>query len=180
MLRARATDGNASVSRTLTLSGVGDWRALARYRLPRQLFKCVEGGSGGEVTLGRDREGFRALALRQRFYVASATLRWPDSTRGAMIDARELAPVRLAASFVGPDRSRRRVRHRSLVLGAPRHSSAVFDRRRGSDNVKAGQVPAVRDAGPRPCRRTHRARKCGWRSSVDAHRRPANRWASSS
>ena len=47
-------------------ASVGDFRALARARLPHFLFEYVDGGSYDEVTLQRNVEDLRAVALRQR------------------------------------------------------------------------------------------------------------------
>jgi L-lactate dehydrogenase (cytochrome) len=43
-----------------------DYRALARRRLPHFLFEYLDGGSYGEVTLGRNSADLDAIALRQR------------------------------------------------------------------------------------------------------------------
>ena len=43
-----------------------DYRELARRRLPRFLFDYIDGGSYAEVTLGRNVEDLRNIALRQR------------------------------------------------------------------------------------------------------------------
>ena len=45
---------------------VGDYRELARRRLPRLLFDYIDGGSYAEATLRRNVEDFEAAALRQR------------------------------------------------------------------------------------------------------------------
>ena len=47
-------------------ASVGDYRALAKARLPHFLFEYVDGGSYDEVTLRRNVEDLRAIALRQR------------------------------------------------------------------------------------------------------------------
>lgn len=43
-----------------------DYRALARRRLPHFLFEYLDGGSYGEVTLGRNASDLDGIALRQR------------------------------------------------------------------------------------------------------------------
>ena len=48
------------------VASVGDFRALAKARLPHFLFEYVDGGSYDEVTLHRNVEDLRAVALRQR------------------------------------------------------------------------------------------------------------------
>ncbi len=45
---------------------VGDYRALAKARLPRFLFEYIDGGSYAEVTLRRNVADLEAVALRQR------------------------------------------------------------------------------------------------------------------
>jgi L-lactate dehydrogenase (cytochrome) len=47
-------------------ASVGDYRALAKARLPHFLFEYLDGGSYDEVTLRRNVEDLRAVALRQR------------------------------------------------------------------------------------------------------------------
>ncbi|RAK50698.1 L-lactate dehydrogenase [Phenylobacterium deserti] len=47
-------------------ASVGDYRELARRRLPKVLFEYIDGGSYAEVTLGRNVADLEAIALRQR------------------------------------------------------------------------------------------------------------------
>jgi L-lactate dehydrogenase (cytochrome) len=47
-------------------ASVGDYRALAKARLPHFLFEYLDGGSYNEVTLRRNVEDLQAIALRQR------------------------------------------------------------------------------------------------------------------
>ena len=47
-------------------ASVSDYRALARARLPHFLFEYLDGGSYDEVTLGRNVDDLRSVALRQR------------------------------------------------------------------------------------------------------------------
>src|SRR5262245_61862435 len=47
-------------------ASVGDFRALARARLPHFLFEYIDGGSYDEVTLKRNVDDLSAIALRQR------------------------------------------------------------------------------------------------------------------
>ena len=49
-----------------TAASVGDYRALAKARLPHFLFEYVDGGSYDEVTLARNVSDLRAIALKQR------------------------------------------------------------------------------------------------------------------
>ncbi len=45
---------------------IGDYRELARRRLPRFLFEYIDGGAGAETTLRRNVADFQAVQLRQR------------------------------------------------------------------------------------------------------------------
>jgi len=47
-------------------ASVGDYRAMARRRLPHFFFEYIDGGSYAEVTLARNRSDLETLALRQR------------------------------------------------------------------------------------------------------------------
>ena len=47
-------------------ASVGDYRALAKARLPHFLFEYIDGGSYDEVTLQRNLDDLRAVKLRQR------------------------------------------------------------------------------------------------------------------
>src|SRR5947208_4364799 len=47
-------------------ASVSDYRALAKARLPHFLFEYLDGGSYDEVTLRRNVDDLRAIALRQR------------------------------------------------------------------------------------------------------------------
>jgi L-lactate dehydrogenase (cytochrome) len=61
MLQSQATGG-----RMKKAANVSDYRALARARLPHFLFEYIDGGSYDEVTLRRNIEDLRSVALRQR------------------------------------------------------------------------------------------------------------------
>jgi L-lactate dehydrogenase (cytochrome) len=50
----------------LRAASVSDFRELARRRLPHIFFEYIDGGSYGEVTLGRNVADIEAIALRQR------------------------------------------------------------------------------------------------------------------
>jgi L-lactate dehydrogenase (cytochrome) len=50
----------------MKIASIKDFREAARRRLPRLLFDYLDGGSYGEVTLGRNTQDFADLALRQR------------------------------------------------------------------------------------------------------------------
>ncbi|MEO6225671.1 MAG: L-lactate dehydrogenase [Sphingomicrobium sp.] len=51
---------------TRRAASIGDYRALAKARLPHFLFEYLDGGSYDEQTLRRNVEDLRAVALRQR------------------------------------------------------------------------------------------------------------------
>jgi L-lactate dehydrogenase (cytochrome) len=50
----------------LAPASLGDYRELARRRLPRQLFDYIDGGAFGESTLAANQEDLQRLQLRQR------------------------------------------------------------------------------------------------------------------
>jgi L-lactate dehydrogenase (cytochrome) len=84
----------------MKVASVGDYRALARRRLPRFLFEYIDSGAYDEVTLGRNVADLAAVALRQRVMVDVSALD-PSTTlfgeRLAMPVA--LAPVGLAGLY---------------------------------------------------------------------------------
>jgi len=47
-------------------ASIGDYRALAKARLPHFLFEYLDGGAHGETTLARNRSDLDAVQLRQR------------------------------------------------------------------------------------------------------------------
>ncbi|HEV7609297.1 MAG TPA: alpha-hydroxy acid oxidase [Steroidobacteraceae bacterium] len=51
------------------VNSIGDLRDRARRRIPRALYDYIDRGSYDEVTWNRNRDDFRALALRQRVMV---------------------------------------------------------------------------------------------------------------
>jgi L-lactate dehydrogenase (cytochrome) len=53
-------------SLNLIPASVGDYRELARRRLPRQVFDYVDGGAFAEVTLAANRDDLHRLRFRQR------------------------------------------------------------------------------------------------------------------
>ncbi len=55
-------------------ASVGDYRELARRRLPHFLFEYLDGGSYDEVTLAANRDDLRAVKLRQRVLRDVSTL----------------------------------------------------------------------------------------------------------
>src|SRR6186713_3666260 len=55
-------------------ASIGDYRALAKARLPHFLFEYIDGGSYDEVTLQRNVEDLRGVTLRQRVMRDVSTL----------------------------------------------------------------------------------------------------------
>jgi len=55
-------------------ANIGDFRALAKARLPHFLFEYIDGGSYDEVTLRRNVEDLQAIALRQKVMRDVSTL----------------------------------------------------------------------------------------------------------
>ena len=47
-------------------ASIGDYRALAKARLPHFLFEYLDGGSYDEVTLRRNVEDLQSVTLKQR------------------------------------------------------------------------------------------------------------------
>ena len=59
---------------------VSDLREAARRRLPRLLFDYIDGGSYDEITLRRNIDDLKAIALRQRVMTDISTLSMSPST----------------------------------------------------------------------------------------------------
>ena len=53
-------------ARALTPATFADYRAIAKKRLPRQLFDFIDGGAYQEVTLRDNAADFDSLRIRQR------------------------------------------------------------------------------------------------------------------
>ena len=58
----------------MRIASVADFREAARRRLPPFLFEYIDGGSYGEVTLGRNVSDLAGIALRQRVLRDVSTL----------------------------------------------------------------------------------------------------------
>jgi L-lactate dehydrogenase (cytochrome) len=84
----------------LAPGSIGDYRELARRRLPRQLFDYIDGGAFAEVTLAANVDDLATLRLRQRVLRDVSAL-----TLGTTVLGQELAlpvvlgPVGLAGMF---------------------------------------------------------------------------------
>jgi L-lactate dehydrogenase (cytochrome) len=78
-------------------ASVLDYRELARRRLPRFLFDYIDGGSYAEVTLGRNVDDLRNIALRQRVLNDVSQIDLSTSLFGQKITLPvALAPIGLA------------------------------------------------------------------------------------
>ena len=53
---------------------IGDFRPLARLRLPRPVFDYLDGGADGEVTLRENCRVFDDVTFRPRYAVPLSTL----------------------------------------------------------------------------------------------------------
>ncbi len=78
-------------------ASVGDYRELARRRLPKFLFEYIDGGSYDQVTLRRNVEDLREVALRQRVLVDVSKIDLTTTLFGqAMAMPLGLGPIGLA------------------------------------------------------------------------------------
>ena len=79
---------------------VSDLREAARRRLPRLLFDYIDGGSYDEITLRRNVDDLKAIALRQRVMTDISTLSMATSLFGqSMSMPLALAPVGFAGMY---------------------------------------------------------------------------------
>ena len=69
----------------LAPASLGDYRELARRRLPRQIFDYVDGGAFGEVTLAANRDDYHAINFRQRVLRDVSTRRLATTVMGEEI-----------------------------------------------------------------------------------------------
>ena len=69
----------------LAPASLGDYRELARRRLPRQIFDYVDGGAFGEVTLAANRDDYHAIRFRQRVLRDVTTRRLATTVLGEEI-----------------------------------------------------------------------------------------------
>ena len=84
----------------MTIASAGDYREAARRRLPEFLFEYIDGGSYDEVTLRRNVEDLRALALRQRVLRDVSTLDLSTELFGERLEMPVvLAPVGLTGMY---------------------------------------------------------------------------------
>jgi len=78
-------------------ASIGDYRELARRRLPRFLFDYIDGGSYAETTLNRNVADLEAIALRQRVLNDVSTIDLSTTLFGQQLALpAALAPIGLA------------------------------------------------------------------------------------
>lgn len=79
---------------------VDDYKRRARRRLPHFLFNMLEGGANDEETLGRNRNDFGRLALRQRVMRNVADMSTETTLAGQKVNMPvALSPVGMAGMF---------------------------------------------------------------------------------
>lgn len=84
----------------MQIASSGDYREAARRRLPEFLFEYIDGGSYDEVTLRRNVDDLRALALRQRVLRDVAELDLSTEIFGERLEMPVvLAPVGLTGMY---------------------------------------------------------------------------------
>jgi L-lactate dehydrogenase (cytochrome) len=84
----------------LATASVRDHRALARRRLPRQMFDYIDGGSYEEASMAANLDDLEAIALRQRVLRDVSDLRLGTTVLGQELSMPVvLAPVGLAGMF---------------------------------------------------------------------------------
>ncbi len=94
---------------------ISDLRRMARRRLPLPVFDFIDGGAEDEVTLRRNTDDFKSLALRPRALVDVSTRRLATTVLGTSISSPVLfAPCGLA-----------RLAHRDGELAAARAAAAA-------------------------------------------------------
>jgi L-lactate dehydrogenase (cytochrome) len=79
---------------------VGDYRELARRKLPRFLFEYIDGGAGDQTTLRHNVEDFKAVRLRQRVMRDVSKLNLSTTLFGQQLSMPvALAPVGLSGLY---------------------------------------------------------------------------------
>lgn len=98
----------------MTIAAIADYREAARRRLPKFLFEYIDGGAYDEVTLRRNVDDLRAVALRQRVL-------------------RDVSSIDLSTRLFGED-------YRLPVGLAPVGLSGLYARRGEVQGIKAAQA----------------------------------------
>jgi isopentenyl diphosphate isomerase/L-lactate dehydrogenase-like FMN-dependent dehydrogenase len=111
-VRSRRSRRRARLDAAVT---VDDVRRIAERRLPRAIFDLLEGGSGDEVTVSRNRDALRRLDLRPRA-LEDVSKRSPETT---VLGQRISMPVMLAPTGAG------RLMHRSSELAVASAAAAA-------------------------------------------------------
>ena len=133
-----------------------DYRELARRRLPRQIFDYVDGGAYDEATMRANVADLGEVLLRQ-VVMRDVSVR----DQAVEVLGQELAfPLVLApvglAGMMAPRAEVQAARAAEAIGRALRRIDRVdlLDRGGGEGDPHAALVPALRDARPRPTRRT--------------------------
>ena len=153
-------------------ASVGDYRALAKARLPHFLFEYLDGGSYDEVTLRRNVADLQSVALKQRVLrdVSSIDLSTElFGQRWAMPVG--LGPVGLSGLYArrGEVQAARAAAAAGVPFALSTLSACSID-----EVARAAPllVPALHRQGPRLRQRHDRAREGGRLRCAAAHRRP--------
>ena len=87
-------------SLNLAPASAGDYRELARHRLPRQIFDYIDGGAFAESTLAANRDDLRRIRFRQRVMRDVSTRTLSTTVLGEALEMPVvLAPVGFAGMF---------------------------------------------------------------------------------
>lgn len=122
---------------------IDDLRRLARRRLPRAVFEVIDGGTGDQITVRRNREAFARIALRPRALVDVAKVDTTTTILGEPVSMPlMLAPcsfARMCHSTAEPAVAR--AAHRAgTVYAVPTGSSEPLDRITGDGGPRWFQL----------------------------------------
>ena len=102
-------------SLNLAPASAGDYRELARHRLPRQIFDYIDGGAFAESTLAANRDDLRRIRFRQRVMRDVSTRTLSTTVLG---EALEMPVVLAPVGFAGMFARRAEVQAARAALGA--------------------------------------------------------------
>ena len=131
-------------------ASVGDYRALAKARLPHFLFEYLDGGSYDEVTLRRNVEDLQSLALRQRVLRDVSGIRLSTELFGASWSLPlGLGPVGLAGLYArrGEVQAARAAAQANVPFTLSTVSACSLREVAGAGHVPWYQLYFVRDRG---------------------------------
>ena len=134
----------------MTIASAGDYREAARRRLPRFLFEYIDGGSYDEVTLGRNVEDLRAVALRQRVLKDVSALDTSTELFGERLALPVvLAPVGLTGMYArrGEIQAARAARANGVPLCLSTMSVCSIEEVAGAAGAPWFQLYMIRDRG---------------------------------